>query len=393
MRLLFALLVGLVAETGHVLAGSRLWQPNASTTHLDRRYFVINTDRSEGDRMIWPNRQIRYCFVDQEAEDALDDLIVAAHDIWLRKGLGSEFTISKVGRDECTGDHRFDTLMFYWTGDNGRMGTFEGLPATGSMIRSSERPDVRPRSELTTSTRMGMLNQEMNFAHELGHAWGLYHEHQNPAFWSRGTVSNALGGTVFGPENDGNWRCENLKDYQSRLGGGGLVVQNPNAPNNGFGPRVGVDTLCKDYDFARKGQFSARDYLPMPKAMGIATSSGMSDEDVDWDSIMICKFIVKSEASALATNSSPDPSGAGAIGEASPGNDQRSAILLKPDGSRISINDSPSQRDIAAMHKLYGRSNRAVAKELLQKAGGTVTSNFKKLFPESQGNTDGSACL
>ncbi|KAK4041139.1 hypothetical protein C8A01DRAFT_45674 [Parachaetomium inaequale] len=376
MRLFFAFLVGLVAETGHVLAGSRLWQPNTSTTHLDRRYFVINTDRSEGDRMIWPNRQIRYCFVNDEADDALDELINAAHDVWLRMGLGSEFTIAKVGRDECTGDHRFDTLMFYWTGDNGRMATFEGLPATGSLIRNSENPNVRPRSELTTSTRMGMLDQQLNFAHELGHAWGLYHEHQNPAFWSRGTVSNALGGSVFGPENDGNWRCQNLKDYQDRVNGGGLVVQNPNNPNNnGFGPRVGVETLCKDYDFARKGQFSARDYLPMPKAMGIATSSGMSTDDVDWSSIMIY------------------PSGAGAIGEASPANDQRAAILLKTDGSRIPINDSPSQRDIAAMHKLYGRSNRAIAKDLLQKAGGTVTSNFKKLFPESQGNTDGSGCL
>lgn len=376
MRLLVAVLVGLVAQTGHVLAGSRGWQPEISKSSLDRRYYVINTDRSEGDRMPWPNRQIRYCFVDDEAEEALNDLIVAAHDIWLRKGLGSEFTISKVGRAECTGDHRFDTLMVYWSGDNGMMATFEGLPNADSIIRNSENPEVRPKMILTTSVRMGMLNQEQNFAHELGHAWGLYHEHQNPAFWSKGTIKNALGGTVFGPENNGNWRCENLKDYQARLGGGGLVVQNPNNPNNGgFGPRIGVEELCRDYDFARKGQFSARDYLPMPKAMGIATSSGMGVDDVDWSSIMIY------------------PSGAGAVGDASPGNDQRAQILTKPNGDPIAINDSPSQRDIAAMHKLYGRSKSARTKDLLQKAGGTVTSSFKKLFPESAGNADGSGCL
>lgn len=81
------------------------------------------------------------------------------------------------------------------------------------------------------------------------------------------------------------------------------------------------------------------------------------------------------------------------MGEASPGNDQRAQILTKPNGDPIEINDSPSQRDIAAMHKLYGRSKSARTKDLLQKAGGTVTSSFKKLFPESAGNADGSGCL
>ena len=289
MKLLRACVALLVAKHGHVLAGSRVFQPDVSTARLDRRYFVINTDPEEGDRMIWPNRQIRYCFQEDKDRDALNDLVLAGHDMWLRKGLGSEFTVVEVGQEECTGEHRFDTLLVVWSGDNGIMGTFEGLPTTGSIIRDARDPNIRPKMILTTSTHMGMLDQVKNFAHELGHAWGLYHEHQNPHFWSRGTISNALGGTVFGPENDGNWRCENLKDFQSRLGGGGLVVQNPNNHNGGMGPRIGVDTLCKDYDFARKGQFSARDYLPMPNKMGVPTSAGKSNDDVDWESIMICE--------------------------------------------------------------------------------------------------------
>lgn len=83
-----------------------------------------------------------------------------------------------------------------------------------------------------------------------------------------------------------------------------------------------------------------------------------------------------------------DPSGAGAIGEASPGNDQRAAILLKPNGDRIPINLTPSQIDISGLHKLYGKENKA--KQLLQKAGGTVTSSFRKIFPKSAGS---SSCL
>lgn len=374
MRTLLVFLVALAAETGFVLAGSRVWQPDVSKSRLDRRYFVINTDPGEGDRKPWPNRQIRYCFEDDAAKTALQGPLEAAHQLWLDQGLGSEFRIVEVGENECTGEHRFDTVKISWSGDDGAMATFEGLPGDDSIIRHAEDPDVRPKMMLTTSTSMGMLDVVKNFAHELGHAWGLYHEHQNPAFWSRGTVSNALGGSVFGPENQ-NWRCENLKDYQARLGGGGLVVQNPNSPNYGMGPRLGVQTLCKDYDYAYKAQFSARDYLPMPRKMGIATSAGKDESDVDWASIMIY------------------PSGAGAVGQASPGNDQRAAILTKPNGDRIPINDAPSQRDIAAMHLLYGRSTKSKGKALLQKAGGGVTSSFKKLFPKSSGKTDGSSCL
>lgn len=402
MRLLLVSLIALVAKTGLVQAGSHVWESSARDAHvhaddLSRRYFVINDDRSEGDRMPWPNRQIRYCFDTPEAKTALADLLKEAHKVWLRKGLGAEFTIVEVGDSECKNDKRFDTLLIQWSGDNGAMATFEGLPATDSVLRQATDPQVRPKMVLTTNLNMGMLDQVSNFAHELGHAWGLYHEHQNPAFWSRGTVSNALGGTVFGPENGGNWRCSNLKDYQSRVAGGGLVVQNPSTYPNQFGPRIGIDTLCKDYDFARKAQFSARDYLPMPKAMGIATSDGTSANDVDWDSIMICTFShsTYSHSHSLVTDANvvlSDPSGAGAIGDASPGNDGRQPILLKPNGDRIAINLAPSQRDIAAMHKLYGTSKSTRSKILLQKAGGTVSDSFKNLFSKSSGH-DGSSCL
>jgi hypothetical protein len=80
------------------------------------------------------------------------------------------------------------------------------------------------------------------------------------------------------------------------------------------------------------------------------------------------------------------------VGDASPGNDNRLAILLKPDGSRIPINTAPSQRDIAGMHALYGAKKSTKTKTLLQKAGGSMTSSFKKLFSESSGS-GGSSCL
>lgn len=283
MRPLLVFLAALAVETGHVLAGSRVWQPSASTPQLDRRYFIINTDPGPTEsKMIWPNRQLRLCFANDQARAALKDLIIAAHDAWLRRGLGSEFTVVEAGDNECA-DKRFDTLMVEWSGTNGRMATYVGLPGEGNILRQSNDPDKRPKMVLTTSTSMGMLNQEANVAHELGHAWGLYHEHQNPAFWSRGAISNGQGGTVFGPENGGNWRCENLLDYQDRVAGGGLVVQKPGQYQSDI---IGVDMLCKDLSFAQRGRFSAADYLPQPRDSGIATPTGQ----IDWLSIMLCLY-------------------------------------------------------------------------------------------------------
>lgn len=90
-----------------------------------------------------------------------------------------------------------------------------------------------------------------------------------------------------------------------------------------------------------------------------------------------------------------DPSGAGAVGEASPGfgNDHRAVILLKHDGNRIEINDAPSQQDIAAIHSLYGRDKGLAALKLLQKAGGMVTPDFRRLYPESTGADGFFGCL
>ncbi|KAH6624062.1 hypothetical protein B0J18DRAFT_381969 [Chaetomium sp. MPI-SDFR-AT-0129] len=371
MKVSFACLVGAALNAGFALASGRSWQPaKPATAAVGKRSYVINTDRTEGDRMPWPNRKIRYCYENDEAQDALETILRAGLDIWRNVGLGSEFTMVQIDRDECR-EKRWDTLMIYWSGDNGGMATFAGLPREDSPYRDTKNPEARARMILTTSTSMGMLDQQKNFAHEIGHAWGLYHEHQNPAFWSKPSIVNGRGGTVFGPENDGNWRCENLKDYEVKVHRG-LIVQNPGKP---AGDRVTGDLLCKDQVYASNSDFSAGDYLPMPKDVGSADTEGMDGESVDWGSIMIY------------------PSGAGGRGEASPGNDQRLPILLDHNGDPIKISEGPTQRDIAAMHKLYGRSKSAVTKDLLQKAGGKVTEGFKKIYPKSQGNSGGSACL
>lgn len=89
-----------------------------------------------------------------------------------------------------------------------------------------------------------------------------------------------------------------------------------------------------------------------------------------------------------------DPSGAGARGDASPGNDNRAAILLQPDGSRIPINDHPSQKDIAALRKLYEIESKPM--KLLQMVGGSRTADFRRLYSSRSRtnlNDAGAGCL
>lgn len=275
MKLFFPCLTILVASTGHVLAGSRVFQPKLSAAHLDRRSWVFDKERKV--ETTWPNRQIRYCFENDEAADVLREPLEEAHELWQRSGLGAEFTIAEVGEQECQ-EHPQSTLLVLWTGDDGKMGTTIGLPK-----------NKRPHMLLTTSIHKGMLDQVLNFAHELGHAWGLMHEHQNPNFWSSGTIDHAKGGTVFGPENHGNWRCENLKDYKEQFGIQ-YPVRNPGY-DSGFGPSISPADNCKSYDYATQNDFSAGDYLPMPSHHGIGGSEGKTGDDVDWDSIMLCEWL------------------------------------------------------------------------------------------------------
>jgi hypothetical protein len=181
--------------TGHALAGSRFWQPQISPPdRLQSRYFHIDpkTVGTANDRVPWPNKQIRYCYADAASEAKLKANLKAAHQMWVTKGLGKDFTFVKAGEAACK-DDRNNVLMIQYTGPTGGMATFVGFPSPDASLRNIH--GVGPTMYLTDKA-IGMLDVVSNYAHELGHAWGLYHEHQNPAFWG-GDIQSADSGTVF----------------------------------------------------------------------------------------------------------------------------------------------------------------------------------------------------
>lgn len=357
-----------------VFAGSHIWQPalgrrdnngTSTSSELDKRYYYVNPDTQVTDRVPWPNRKIRYCFspddVTQGAKSNLKKYLKDAHKIWIAEGLNSNFKIDEVTDSVCQND-RNEVLMIFYTGPTGGMGTYVGFPGSGVVMPSNAGPSMR----LTDRTDIGMLDVVANYAHELGHAWGLYHEHQNPKFWAG--VDGADNGEVWGPDNPGGFNCVNLKDYTQAVTG--LVVQT----GGGGYQNLNADKLCKNYGAAINKGFSAYDYLPMPN-VGVSHSAGHSTNDVDWDSLMLY------------------PSGAGGAvsgtGTVTEDNDIRLPILIKPDGSKIGINKKPSQVDIAALHAMYGNIEGTSKLSLLNKLK-TFKSSYKS---SGSGPSGGSGCL
>ncbi|KAH0440939.1 hypothetical protein CcaCcLH18_02282 [Colletotrichum camelliae] len=348
---LFCLLFG-----SHVLAGSSTWQPalvsRSNSSMLDKRYYYVTKEPSPHYKP-WPNRVIRYCFADDTTaaqKSTLKKYLKDARKIWISKGLDSNFRIEEVNANVCSSE-RNEVLLVHYSAS--ALATTVGFP--------TDLVPFGPNMHLSDRTDVGMLDVVGNFAHELGHAWGLYHEHQNPNFWAG--VDGAESGEVFGPDNPGGWNCRNLKDYnialgmQVQTGGGGLLD-------------VTIDRLCRNYGLAKQKSFSASEYLPMPG--GTAHSGGHSENDVDWQSMMIY------------------PSGAGGYsnGNPTPENDNRDVILMKPDGSKIPINIAPSSLDIAALNAMYADVE-GTKLDLLNSL-----TNFKKVYKTSEsGPSGGSGCL
>ncbi|KAI4250607.1 MAG: hypothetical protein L6R40_000207 [Gallowayella cf. fulva] len=192
---------------------------------------------------------------------------------------------------------------------------------------------------LSDSTNVGMLEVIANYAHEIGHAWGLLHEHQNPFFWAPPYSTQRM-------QSQWTFNCQNLKDYAQ--------VAARLSPED-------LTEACQLRTKAAAEQFSASEYLPV-----LGGGRGKGTGPPDMTSIMLY------------------PSGAGAVGAAAPGDDQRAAILLNQDGSRLPINLQPSARDIQGILKLYNTDGDTTNPTFLNEPSNPKSSKFKNLFKKKR---------
>lgn len=305
--------------------------------HLDKRWVTVGSKETA----LWPNREIRYCFQDAEDKALLGDLVRAGMQLWYTAGLPETFKMTEVSPSECQ-SKRLDVLLVKYHSNN--------------LLTTPAKPKgvYEPSMTLNDRDDMGMLHVISNIAHEIGHAWGLHHEHQNPHFWAR-SLGGKDGGNLFTPDN---WHCERLADYQDTIDkiNGKIAQMNPDyMPELTYGPQR--EQICTSYGMAKAWGFSASMYLPFPPMEDVLYGA-TSPADIDWDSIMLY------------------PSGAGG---ALDGNGNRLQALTKPNGDPIPVNTVPSHRDVKALMDLYSSQSDKADETLIVSKKHRFWNKFIKL--------------
>ncbi|KAI1931952.1 hypothetical protein LOZ65_000986 [Ophidiomyces ophidiicola] len=327
-----------------------------SSSHSNsKRYLTIQPGSGNADNHLWPNGVVTYCFEDKtwpEREGKTTKEIVfgdlaTARDRWYLEGVPESFRWHEASEATCKDPKMRSEFLLIMFNLEGKLATTPGVPPKDS-------DNVGPRMLLSDSLSVGMLNVVANYAHEMGHAWGMHHEHQNQKFW--GAPYSEAGGKFFG---QGNFNCQNLKDYDDFR---------QKLKEKGF-PQYDIERITKDVCTSRseaiEWKFSAQDYLPIVNEPVLASKK----KEPDWESIMIY------------------PSGAGGKGSAAPGMDNRLPILKKPDGNPIPINVTPSERDVNGLKKLYGYNPKTKWTALGDKA-----SEYKKKFDDMRRSDKDSGC-
>ncbi|KAK1984914.1 hypothetical protein LZ30DRAFT_710251 [Colletotrichum cereale] len=284
---------------------------------VQKRYLAMRSDETRGR---WPERTISYCYESTAARGNLHKALIAASNLWKTAGLASDVYKYREVADpgtSCTEHQDRDQILVIkitadeW--DTGSAGSATvGIPALDDSNPGYKGPEMYINSYLRAEE--GSTRFIATIAHELGHVWGLYHEHQNKLFWEYPYSSNK--GNVFGT----NFHCARFSDYndvRTRI-----RDRYPNDPT-----RLGEisDQICKFKAFAQDWHFSAADYLPLSSSAALQWPSdipqtGATNDHVDWKSIMIYSGDNK---------------------------------LFKNNGEPVEENNRPSEGDIAGIRKIY----------------------------------------
>ncbi|KAK7423416.1 hypothetical protein QQZ08_009094 [Neonectria magnoliae] len=166
---------------GPVSAGSRLWElpihqlRGNATAHAKLAVSVI-PGTGAGDHRLWPDRTITYAFADSTASSRLKAMFFQGTKVWSRLK-AYDFQYNLVSTSKCKND-RMNCLMVYYNTQGFLAFTVAKPPAT-----AGDPSYEGPTMYLSDSFAVGNRNPIINIAHEIGHAWGLYHEHQNFRLW------------------------------------------------------------------------------------------------------------------------------------------------------------------------------------------------------------------
>jgi hypothetical protein len=345
-------------EVGHAVKN------NETHDAIVKRYGRIVAHNTLSKFLLWPNAEITYCYATKTARDVMKPYVDAAIDVWHRHGAHpAEFKFKELTKswwrtpmvgEECTNHPQRELiLVIYYDPDGGL--------STSLALQAPNRFSSGPSTHLTDRDDLGWLDVTANVVHELGHAWGLLHEHQNPYLWTQAngweyyavtgpltadSIHDYDGRRAHGQPGFGTtaspFRCQDLKDYPEMVAK--VEAQFPNLRRM---QAEEIQLTCSSRTAAASKRFSASNWLPFPPAQKDVFweyTSSAAWNNLDWASVMLY------------------PSGAGAVGGVFPPElglsererDHRFPILVDGNGNSFPrYNLVPSTRDIQGLRRLY----------------------------------------
>lgn len=258
----------------------------------EKRAFYVNRDQ-HSTYQPWPNSLVEWCLEGGIYNSAFNDLLDRAWEMWVDAIRKAEFAegsnLTLVSRGVCVKETKQRYLRITLTNKR-EARTTVGYQLAGTTMSFDMDPS------------WGYYSAATNLAHELGHAFGLLHEHQKPDAWESSGLY---------PNGRLKLNCENLKDYDDIK----AVYRD-------------MTILCSSRNTAGNAGFSAVEMLPWTEGPSYRYSF-----DFDWDSIMLYGSFTGSKVV----------------------NGQRQKTLVKADGSPIYPKLKPSTTDALAIIEMYPR--------------------------------------